>query len=191
MGHRWEASLEGWVPHSGSLGISGWSGCCTEVEGRGLEGLKSAILVWRLCGMMNFFSHFQLLQTCTSLSLRRASRTRSSAFPKRFSIFFEIALTWSRCAASHLVSSSSVMFSSVFSDIILSFWGLSAWSRCVLEKKAYWPWYHSARSASITQSTVQPVPTRHRWHACIQMQTALSGNTRTWLIVVSMLAQRR
>ena len=31
----------------------------------------------------------------------------------------------------------------------------------------------------VTQSTVQPVPTRHRRHACIQMQTALSGNTRT------------
>ena len=42
-----------------------------------------------------------------------------------------------------------------------------------------------------TQSTVQPVPTRHRRHACIQMQTALSGNTRTWPNVVSMLAQRR
>ena len=33
-----------------------------------------------------------------------------------------------------------------------------------------------------TQSTVQPVPTRHRRHACIKMQTALSGNTRTWPI---------
>ena len=29
----------------------------------------------------------------------------------------------------------------------------------------------------ITQSTVQPVPTRHRRHACIEMRTALSGNT--------------
>ena len=44
---------------------------------------------------------------------------------------------------------------------------------------------------SLTQSIVQPVPTRHRRHACIQMQTALSGNTRTWPNVVSMLAQRR
>ena len=38
---------------------------------------------------------------------------------------------------------------------------------------------------------LQPVPTRHRRHACIKMQTALSGNTRTWPSVVSILVQRR
>ena len=42
-----------------------------------------------------------------------------------------------------------------------------------------------------TQNTVQPVPTRHRRHACIKMQTALSRNTRTWPNVVSILVQRR
>ena len=58
-------------------------------------------------------------------------------------------------------------------------------------------WYYqyiintTRRDVASTQSTVQPVPTRHRRHACIQMQTALSGNTRTWPNVVSMLAQRR
>ena len=47
------------------------------------------------------------------------------------------------------------------------------------------------RSVVHTQSTVQPVPTRHRQHACIKMQTALSGNTRTWPNVVSILVQGR
>ena len=42
-----------------------------------------------------------------------------------------------------------------------------------------------------TQSIVQPVPTRHRRHACIKMRTALPANTRTWPNVVSMLVQRR
>ena len=40
----------------------------------------------------------------------------------------------------------------------------------------------------ITQSTVQPVPTRHRRHACIIMRTAFPANTKTWPNVVSMLA---
>ena len=42
-----------------------------------------------------------------------------------------------------------------------------------------------------TQSTVQPVPTRHRLHACIKMRTALPANMKTWPNVVSMLVQRR
>ena len=42
-----------------------------------------------------------------------------------------------------------------------------------------------------TQSTVQPVPTRHRRHACIKTGTALPANTKTWPNVVSMLVQRR
>ena len=42
-----------------------------------------------------------------------------------------------------------------------------------------------------TQSTVQPVPARHRRHACIIMRTALPANTKTWPNVVSMLVQRR
>ena len=42
-----------------------------------------------------------------------------------------------------------------------------------------------------TQSIVQPVPTRHRRHACIKMRTALPANTRTWPNVVSMLVQHR
>ena len=46
-------------------------------------------------------------------------------------------------------------------------------------------------SSPLTQSTVQSVPTRHRRHACIKMQTALSGNTRTWPNVVSILVQGR
>ena len=44
---------------------------------------------------------------------------------------------------------------------------------------------------NITQSTVLPVPTRHRRHACIKMQTALPANTKTRPNVVSMLVQRR
>ena len=42
-----------------------------------------------------------------------------------------------------------------------------------------------------TQSTVMPVPTRHRRHACIKMRTALPANTKTRPNVVSMLVQRR
>ena len=42
-----------------------------------------------------------------------------------------------------------------------------------------------------TQSTVLPVPTRHRRHACIKMRTALPANTKTRPSVVSMLVQRR
>ena len=42
-----------------------------------------------------------------------------------------------------------------------------------------------------TQSTVLPVPTRHRRHACIKMRTALPANTKTRPNVVSMLVQRR
>ena len=42
-----------------------------------------------------------------------------------------------------------------------------------------------------TQSTVQPVPTRHRRYACIIMWTALPANMKTWPDVVSMLVQRR
>ena len=42
-----------------------------------------------------------------------------------------------------------------------------------------------------TQSTVLPVPTRHRRHACIKMRTALPANTNTRPNVVSMLVQRR
>ena len=42
-----------------------------------------------------------------------------------------------------------------------------------------------------TQSTVLPVPTRHRRHACIKMQTALPANTKTRPNVVSLLVQRR
>ena len=45
--------------------------------------------------------------------------------------------------------------------------------------------------AIYTQSTVQPVPTKHRRHACIKMRTALPANTKTWPNVVSMLVQRR
>ena len=54
-------------------------------------------------------------------------------------------------------------------------------------------WYCSISNTftTLTQSTVQPVPTRHRRHACIKMQTALSGNTRTWTNVVSILVKRR
>ena len=44
---------------------------------------------------------------------------------------------------------------------------------------------------NITQSTVLPVPTRHRRHACIKMRTALPANTKTRPNVVSMLVQRR
>ena len=43
----------------------------------------------------------------------------------------------------------------------------------------------------ITQSTVLPVPTRHRRQACIKMRTALPANTKTRPNVVSMLVQRR
>ena len=43
----------------------------------------------------------------------------------------------------------------------------------------------------IRQSPVQPVPTRHRLHACIKMRSALPANTKTWPNVVSMLVQRR
>ena len=43
----------------------------------------------------------------------------------------------------------------------------------------------------ITQSTVQPVPTRHRRYACIIKRTALPANMKTWPDVVSMLVQRR
>ena len=42
-----------------------------------------------------------------------------------------------------------------------------------------------------TQSTVLPVPTRHRRHACIKMLTVLLANTKTRPNVVSMLFQRR
>ena len=42
-----------------------------------------------------------------------------------------------------------------------------------------------------TQSTVLPVPTRHRRHACIKMRTALPANTKIRPNVVSMLVQRR
>ena len=42
-----------------------------------------------------------------------------------------------------------------------------------------------------TQSTVLPVPTRHRRHACIKMRTAIPANTQTRPNVVSMLVQRR
>ena len=42
-----------------------------------------------------------------------------------------------------------------------------------------------------TQSTVLPVPTRHRRHPCIKMRTALPANTKTRPNVVSMLVQRR
>ena len=35
------------------------------------------------------------------------------------------------------------------------------------------------RSVFGTQSTVLPVPTRHRRHACIKMRTALPANTKT------------
>ena len=42
-----------------------------------------------------------------------------------------------------------------------------------------------------TQSIVQPVPTRHRRHACIKMRTALPANTRTWPTVFSRLVQSR
>ena len=42
-----------------------------------------------------------------------------------------------------------------------------------------------------TQSTVLPVPTRYRGHACIKMRTALPANTKTRPSVVSMLVQRR
>ena len=42
-----------------------------------------------------------------------------------------------------------------------------------------------------TQSTVLPVPTRHRRHGCIKMRTALSANTKTRPNVDSMLVQRR
>ena len=43
----------------------------------------------------------------------------------------------------------------------------------------------------VSQSSVPPVPTRHRRHACIKMRTALPANTKTWPNVVSMLVQRR
>ena len=42
-----------------------------------------------------------------------------------------------------------------------------------------------------TQSTVLPVPTRHRRHVCIKMRTALPANTKTRPNVVLMLVQRR
>ena len=42
-----------------------------------------------------------------------------------------------------------------------------------------------------TQSTVLPVPIRHRRYACIQMRTALPANTKTRPNVVSILKQHR
>ena len=53
----------------------------------------------------------------------------------------------------------------------------------VLDKKIY--------LTGCTQSTVLPVPTRHRRHACIKMRTAIPANTQTRPNVVSMLVQRR
>ena len=49
---------------------------------------------------------------------------------------------------------------------------------------------HICCKCSSTQSTVQPVPTKHRLHVCIKMRTALLANTKTWPNVVSMLVQR-
>ena len=49
----------------------------------------------------------------------------------------------------------------------------------------------SWNTGGATQSTVQPVPTRHRRYVCIKMRTALPANTKTLPNVVSMLVQHR
>ena len=60
----------------------------------------------------------------------------------------------------------------------------------ILIENAAVVWSHPGHDEP-TQSTVQPVSTRHRRYSCIKMQTALSGNTRTWPNVVSILVQGR
>ena len=59
-------------------------------------------------------------------------------------------------------------------------------------KIEYYPTYLNSaypNYVKTTQSTVLPVPTRHRRHACIKMRTALPANTKTRPNVVSMLKQ--